>query len=267
MKPLLFTVVWCLACTPLFAFGLTGNLSPDAMALGGNNLSSPDFYHSNPSLSNSDSIAFGCFAANQYGVKELFTYQANCFFLTKYGKFGLITKHYGYDVFNESNLGFSYQYFIHNRFSLNSELQLYLLQTGVTYAAAPILNIGFSAQPWNRLTLAFQVRNISFSTIHANGNRYALPVIFELGAHYKFNRQLWAITAFEKDLYAPFRFNAGLQYTVHGFDIRIGVNVLKRMSPAFGFGYHSEHWRFDIGFLYDLYLGLQSSVGIRYCLR
>ncbi len=217
-------------------------------------------------LTGMESSNIGVFYENRFGLKE--TGYGAMAFATPLGagSLGLGITHFGYSLFQTSNLGLAYAQQLFGSFSMGVKINyLSILQSDYyDNLNAFTFDIGILSKPTDEFSIAFHVfnpLNLSYTT----DINEKLPVIYKLGFSYLFSSNLLIAIETGKATNGEIPiFKAGLEYIINEeFVLRTGFST-HPVEYSFGAGYIMSHFRFDIAYAYHQILGSIPKVSLNY---
>ncbi len=194
---------------------------------------------------------------NRFFLRELALKGLTAALPTGIGTFGLTVQQFGYSEYNENKFGLAYGMQLGKNIAIGVQIDYYHIRLAGDYYPnknALSAEIGFLANITDKLSVGAHVFNISNSKFNGNAAD-RLPVIFRLGADYKFSEKVFAVIEVEKDIDRKALVKFGVEY--HPVDVlylRAGVRA-DDFQFAFGAGIQWKIVQFDLAASYQNYLG------------
>ena len=222
---------------------------------------------SNPAgLAYLDQSTATAFAERRFFLSELQTIAAAVALPTRSGTFALTVQHFGFEAFNEHQLGIAYARKLMDGFSLGAQVLLlntsipeYGNQLNVTFA------LGILSQLLPKLQLGVHVYSPMQLELVEGEN---LPTVFRIGLGYVPTDKLTCTAEVEKDIAYPARTKFGIEYkAAEQLAIRTGI-ATNPTTFAFGAGYRLPNGlSLDIASSYHQTLGFSPTVGFSYAFK
>jgi len=160
---------------------------------------------------------------------------------------GVSLSNFGFSIYGENRFGLAIGRKISEHISIGVGIDAHLQRFPEDYRNLFAINgnIGVWAQPLEKLTLGFQVFNITFSKWN-DYERSSLPVVFSLGAGYAVAKTVQLFAELSKDVYEPLRVKFGTEFSLlQALFFRAGV-ISQPLEPHFGVGYVYKNIQFDV---------------------
>lgn len=222
--------------------------------------------HNQAGLALLEHPAAGIYFENRFLVSEL-SVKGFAFALPvkNSGVFAVHGTQFGYSKYNEKKAGLAYARKLGNKFSMG--LQLDYLSTTIAgdygTRGTMVVEGGILAEPLENLRLGVHV----FNPTRARLAEYAderIPVLFRVGAGYRFSAKVLFTSEVEKDIDYSAAFRAGLEYhPVEQIYLRGGI-ATNPVQSSFGFGLKMKNFRLDAATSFHQVLGFSPQFGIAY---
>lgn len=199
------------------------------------------------------------------GLKELSTAALTYAEPLKIGTLGLGIKSYGYDLYRETNVIFSYGNNFRNRIFYGINFNFYNLNIqNYNSASAFGSDIGAMVYISDFLKWGFAAKNFTGSLIGQSGQKIAQS--YRTGFTVQPKNDFSLTLEFEKDVRYSLSFKSGLEYSVNDFiDLRTGIGTQPTsFSAGFSINYDLFQIDFAISNYRDLGLTNQGSVTINF---
>ncbi len=207
----------------------------------------------------------GFYFENRFLVKELSTKAGALILPTKSGVFGLSTKYFGFNKYNETKFGLAYAKKLSKRISVG--VQFDYLSVHITEPYGKRGRVTFEIGCLTKLSEEFTLGVHLFNPVAVKLNDYAnerIPTIMKVGLAYHFHEIITINTELEKDLNFRPIFKAGMEYQpVKDIYLRVGVKT-NPASFTLGFGFVQKKIRMDIASVYHSVLGFSPQISMVY---
>ncbi len=229
-------------------------------ALSFSDLTSPEEVFSNfynPSVLvdiNKTAIGFS-YSPAPFGLKELSTAYLSFVYPSKIGTFGAGIMVYGFELYKETQLLFSYSTYLTEKFSIGiSSIYKNLSIRNYGSNGFVLLNIGCTITFTKEFRLGFLIENFTRTTIKEESNQF--PIVLSTGINFKPVEKIILFLAMNKELNYDFSFRGGIEYNLVEFlSLRIGTtNQQDQFSGGIGLNYNFI--TFDYAVISHLDLGL-----------
>lgn len=267
MKKFTILLLFILFSTSLFAFQYGRYVGPVSLSLG--NISSvltDNNYNSvNPATISCGKSKISTFYHNKFLVPEIGLENLSFVYSHPTLSFSTNISHHGFSEYGEMSVGINFSRLFKPYISVGIGAEyLGWYYTGKWNSMA-CFNLGIMVFPINNLSIGFSIYNLSFSKFTLEESKFEVPTIFYLGMKYQFSEFLFLAAEASLSLKENFTASIGLEYFfIKQVGMRVGVYASKEISPCLGLGINLKGFHIDIGALYNLKLGLTSSVGISY---
>lgn len=182
---------------------------------------------------------------------------------TASGAFGLTVNYFGFDAFNQQQIGLAYGRRLLDQLSIGARF-LYLNTRIPDYGQRGHLTfeLGVMAELLPELQIGAQIHNPLQLQVVENET---LPTIFTLGVAWRASEKVLISGEMEKDIDFPARAKLGVDYRiVEELALRVGVGSNPSLI-SFGAGYLLENGlAFDLAVHYHQFLGFTPGVDIIY---
>ncbi len=181
------------------------------------------------------------------------------------GALGLLYSSFGFSQYNRQRLGFGYGLQLTDGLYAGAGLNMIMIHQPDYYGNIYTVTAEASLlyKPNEKLSIGSHLYNFVRTKYIASDNE---PMIFTLGAGYRFSEKAYATLEFEKNILLPLSLKWGASYMlIEDFDVYLG-GILQgaTYNYTFGLGYKVSSFAVNMGFLLDTYLGVKAAVDIRY---
>ena len=234
------------------------------LALGQSVTALPDYQWSafgNPALLDGSSNFVSFYGIRNYGFVELTDYAAVGNYNHSFGTTGLAFHRYGDDLFSETRIRLAYKYEYEN-VHLGAAINYSNIAFGGEYNSSNALglDLGIATELTDGFWLGARTSNLNrpqYSDIDED-----LPREFALGISYTIERVLLT-SDLVKDVRFPVSYRGGIEYQiVDQVYLRTGITT-EPVTYAFGFGYRTAQWNFDLGAQNHIDLGISPAIGFK----
>ena len=214
-------------------------------------------------LAQLDGVHFSAFGEQRFLLSEIRSVSAGVALPTASGTFGLGVTYFGFDAFNQQQIGLAYGRKLMDELSIGA--QFLALNTRIPDYGQQIqftFEVGVMANIWPELKIGAHIRNPMQIEITENET---MPTIFSLGLGYLPSEKLLISAELEKDINFPVRTKVGLAYQlVPQFELRAGM-ATQPTQMSFGLGYKiGSGLQLNVASAYHSYLGMTPSFDITY---
>lgn len=211
-------------------------------------------------LSGPTLIAMG---EQRFLLSEIRSVAAGAAFPTASGTFALSVDYFGFDAFNQQQIGLAYGRKLLDEVSIGARF-LFLNTRIPDYGQRGHLTFEISvlAELLPELTLGAQIHNPLQLEVTENET---LPTIFALGLTWQPSGDVLISSEVEKDIDFPARAKIGVQYRlIEAFSLRVGVGT-NPTSPSFGLAYQFENGlSLNVASSHHPYLGFTPGFDVTY---
>lgn len=197
-------------------------------------------------------------------LSEIRSVAAGAAFPTASGTFALSVDYFGFDAFNQQQIGLAYGRRLLDEVSIGARF-LYLNTRIPDYGQRGHLTFEVSllAEVLPELTLGAQIHNPLQLEVTENET---LPTIFALGLTWQPSEDVLISSEVEKDIDFPARVKIGIQYRlIEAFSLRVGVGA-NPTSPSFGLAYQFDNGlSLNVASSHHPYLGFTPGFDVTYC--
>lgn len=196
-------------------------------------------------------------------LSEIRSLSAGAAYPTSSGVFGLSLNYFGFDAFNQQQIGLAYGRKLLDQLSIGARF-LYMGTRIPEYGQRSQLTfeIGVMAQLLPELQIGAHIHNPLAIEVVENE---ILPTIFSLGLAYRPSEKLLITGEAEKDIDFPVRAKFGLDYQlIEALSLRAGV-ASNPSQISFGVGYQFENGlSLNVASTYHQYLGATPGFDVTY---
>lgn len=261
---LLIGIILC--CIPCYSWDLAGIAGSRGSAMGFCSVASNDFWsvQNNPAgIAGLRTMSLGFSYENRFFMKELSVYNTAFVLPVKWGVFGLSYSRFGFENYNENEVGLSYAkaFGPHLKIGLKLDYLTVKFSSNYTKRRTATFELGLQSNITDELCLGVYIFNPINSKINSIENQH-IPIVLRFGLSYKITKDFVANTEVEYNNQRKLDYRIGLEYnTLDNFYIRVGI----RTNPAtacFGIGYTFNRITVDVSATMNQYTGVafQSSL-------
>ncbi|MEO1023087.1 MAG: hypothetical protein AAFW89_11145 [Bacteroidota bacterium] len=248
-----YKISLCVALTLYFSFQLKAQLpmGSRALSLGQAVSALPNGQWSvfgNPALLHSDGVSLGFYSIRNYGITALTDVSATSAFITKLGTGAVGFHRFGDELFNETRIRAGYQNEIRN-VKMGVIVNYTHISFGGDYGAggATGVDLGIAAPLTEGLWLGAIAVNINQPQYRFAAYHEDLPRSLSLGLTYRLDENALFALDMIKDTRFPMSYRGGIELDIlNVLHARIGVTT-EPLTYAFGIGYQTKRWAFNIG--------------------
>ena len=208
------------------------------------------------------SIQVGVYNQTRFGMKQLNFINTSLMFPNKWLQIGASINHFGYEKFNQQNIGFGIAKKLNHSFSLGITLNyiaLNIAEQESTRAFTGSLSVFFKAN--KKLQFGLLIFNPTQSKY--NTNSFGKIITFgRIGIKYLVNKNVYLTAEANKTIFQDLVIRSGINYTLHpNFELSLGY----ANNPNYiTFGFSTKLKKFDILFASSFHqtLGLTPHLGI-----
>ena len=266
MKRSLFIIGFFLCFSPCYSWDLSGSIGGRVSSMGNCSVALYDFWSvkNNPAgLAKYTFISAGFSYENRFLLKELSNIDAAFVIPVKFGTFGLSYSRFGFEKYNENELGLSYARDFGPYLKIGLQLDYLSFKFSENYVKRRTATFGLGLQSdiTKNLRLGvyiFNPVNVKLKTL----NNERVPIIFRFGFVYKITKDFTVATEIEYDSDKNLDYRIGLEYnTLKEFYIRVGIHT-RPATACFGVGYEFHRVVIDVATTMNQYTGVsfQSSL-------
>ncbi|CAN5404868.1 hypothetical protein BH11BAC2_BH11BAC2_19850 [soil metagenome] len=243
------------------------NVSPSATAIGGCSVLAEDYWSvlQNPAgLAFTKEPVFAFAQQRNFLIKELDVQEVQFSSpVFKTSGAGFAYSRSGYSLYQEQDLSMVWSQRFGEKISGGIQCRYHALKLGEGYGSKSVLlfRAGIIAKLTPAFTVATQMENPLMEGI-VSYQQERLPVLFSLGASFKFSEQLKILAEGRQEIGAEIIFCGGLEYRpVSGLVIRGGISSVP-LQGSFGFGWRWKKIAFTVSAARHPYLGFSPHLGI-----
>jgi hypothetical protein len=214
-------------------------------------------FTANPaSLAESKNVAAGVYGERRFLLNELNNFQATIGLPTLSGNFGLKAGYYGFEDYNETQLGVAYGRKLGNKVDIGAIFNYHGIRiAGYGSSSAISFELGTVLHITDKLHAGLLVDN-PVGGKFGKGRQERLPSLYTVGLGYDASSKFFISVAIEKEEYQPVNVNAGLQYKfLPQVLARAGISTATS-SLWIGLGLTINSFRLDITTSYHSQLGI-----------
>ncbi|NLN73586.1 MAG: hypothetical protein GX140_05030 [Bacteroidales bacterium] len=239
--------------------------------MGGTSVSQTNFWSvfNNPAaISFNRDISAGLFVENRFLMKELnFRGLGVILPIASNDAFGLQVEQFGHSQYLESKVGLSYSKKFADRFAFG--LQFDYLNTNIGEGLGTGHNFTFDLGIYSKLSEKISMGFTAFNPIRSKLTSYNdideyIPIVFKLGAHYKFSDVMLFAAEVEKDIANKAVLRFGADYKISEIIYaRAGIST-GVVSYSFGVGVFYNSFCFDLATAVHQILGPSPQISLHY---
>jgi hypothetical protein len=184
---------------------------------------------------------------------------------TSKGTFGLNVRTFGYELYSESKIGFSYARAFSEQLSIGMQLNYNNIRFAEFYGVRNTFTaeVGVQYKVTPQFTVAAHVYNPNRVKL-ADFNNERLPSIIRFGIGYNVSKKVLVLAEAEKDSYNKPMIKAGIEYLVtDNFYVRTGIASNPYLN-SFGFGLIMKDLRIDFAGTFHRFLGFTPQLSLNY---
>ena len=274
MKRLYLLLIILSVSSSVFAYDFIHPVGGRAAAMGNSCVASQGIWaiQNNPAgLAELQKMSLGLYYQNQWMLPETADKSAAFAVPLNVGTIGLSFNQYGASNFNENKIGLAYARSFGRYLQIGLQLDYCLLKIAEEYGnkSALTFELGIQSQITDKLTLGTYIFNPARFTLKQTINQEPLPIVFRLGASYKFTKDFIAQLEVEKNTdYDGFAMRGGLEYqAVKDLYIRAGAQIgtdrfQQQGLLTFGLGYQIKFMEINVGAQMHQVLGSAVNIGL-----
>lgn len=222
-------------------------------------------FHNQAALGFLEKPSVGISYSQRYFQKDLSTAFLAYAHPTKFGTLGINATYFGFELANQSKIGFTYSKSFGKYFSAALQLnyqQFYISESsnngGVVHIEAGIL-----AQPIQKLRIGFHIFNPT--GVKMPDGQQNINSLARLGMLYQFNDDVALTAEFRKDQDYNDRFAAGFEYQIiELLALRTGLAYRNQNAFYFGLGLNAADFELALAYEYASILGNNSTFSLQY---
>lgn len=244
------------------------NLGARSGAMGGASVALFDFWAINNNQAGIAEIkkpTVGIYFQNRYLIKELSLKSFAMVYPLTYGTIGCNINHFGYKLYNETNIGLAYAKTLGKIISAGVKLNYLRNYVDDIYGTRQniMFEIGLIAKIHKNITIGTHIYNPTRTYIVKETNEQ-VPTVINFGISSDINEKVIVSSAIEKDLKNKLSFKFGVEYNfINKMYIRTGISTQPIVS-SFGFGLNYSKFSLDLSANYQSPLGFTNSLNINY---
>jgi len=205
----------------------------------------------------------GVFGENRF-LSEINLFKASMAFPSVHGNFGVQVDYFGFEQYNESQIGFSYARDLGTKVAVGATFNYYNARVSAISSNSTVtFNAGIIWQPAEKITAGLSASNPIGGYLSKSGNE-KLPFSYQLGMGYEPSRQILLSAIMEYAENLPLNVTAAFVFKYENkFFARGGMQSLNT-SPFASAGIAFDKFRIDLSVSHHPYLGLSPGVTIIY---
>jgi hypothetical protein len=202
------------------------------------------------------SPAFGVYGEKRFLLAATNMYSAVFAFPTEQGNFCFQTDYFGYENYNESQLGIAYARSVGTKLDLGVKFNYYSSRIpGYQNSSSVNFEIGAIAHLTEKLNAGVHLYNPVGGRLSKTDNE-KISSVYSFGISYEASESFLISAEIVKQEDLPVNVNAGVQYNfVRQFFARFGIASMNE-SPYAGAGVSWDNFRIDISASYHPQLGI-----------
>ena len=218
-------------------------------------------FYNQAGLANISRFTFGIGTENQFLLRELNRHVVACAIPVNGGTIGVNLNYFGFELYNETKLGFAFGKKLSNSFNIG--VQLDYLGTSIAEGNNKLHNftfeIGIQKQLSKELMLGAHIFNPTIVKLNEDEN---IPSLLQLGLCYKANQKVSLFTEGSLESEQNGKLHFGLEYRIlNELSLRTGFST----NPAkntFGIGYTLNKMQIDVAVNKHQVLGYSPQISI-----
>ena len=260
MRKFLFLLILVLLKPSLLlAQTLRKPVSANYIGLGAYSLNHMDvfsFTSNQASLAQLKTAAAGAYGERRFLLDELNNYTAVLALPTTTGNFGVKTNYYGFNDYNETQLGLAYGRKLGNKVDIGAQFNYHGIRiAGYGNASAISFELGAVMHISDKLHAGVHVSNPAGGKF-GKDQQEKLSSVYTIGLGYDASEKFFVSAEIEKEENQPVNVNAGMQYKfLPQLLARIGMSTATS-SAWFGLGFNIKSFRIDVTTSYHPQLGI-----------
>jgi len=263
MKKIIFILFLCFSTASLFAqlpvsgkvlaFGNSGTTQQDVNSL----------FYNQAGIVFAENIEISIATERRFSQAALSTYTAGAILPTKSGSFGLTLNYFGFELFNQQQVGIAYARKFAKNLSVGAQIDVHNYSIP-QYGSRAL--VSFQAGVQYRLTSDFLIGAHIINPVRQEITELEpLPAQFKLGIAYTAAEKVDLYAELEQDLDHPLRFKSGIDYNIANvLFVRLGIATNPTLF-TFGLGLELDAGlKIDAAASYHQILGLSPGIGVRF---
>ena len=237
----------------VLALGNTGTTQQDVNGL----------FYNQAGIAFANTIELSIATERRFSQEALSTYTAGAVIPTKSGSFGLTLNYFGFDLFNQQQVGIAYARKFAKNLSIGAQIDVHNYSIP-QYGSRAL--VSFQAGVQYQLTSDFMVGAHIINPVRQEITELEpLPSQFKLGLAYTAAEKVDLYAELEQDLDHPLRFKSGIDYNIAKvLFIRLGIATNPTLF-TFGLGIELDAGlKIDAAASYHQALGLSPGIGVRF---
>lgn len=244
------------------AVGARGN------ALGGYTTTLTDIWSANNNqagLGFHQNISGGIYYENRFLLKET-SYKSGAFvYPLKSGALGASVSSFGYQLYNQTQIGFSYGQHFGEKIAVGVQLNYLNTSLSENYGQKSAFTgaIGLIAKMTEELSMGVHIYNPTKAKL-ADFDNERIPTTMRLGLDYKFSEKVMVVIETEKDIDFSPVVKVGVEYhIIEVLYLRGGISTNPTLS-SFGFGLKMKEFQLNVNASFHQTLGLTPGISLVY---
>lgn len=261
--------MWSFYCHAQLPVAL--NSSPQGIAVAGCDVAQNHYFSG---MGNPAGLAFGeCSTAalyyeRRYNLAQLSTKGMAGSWSSQWGTWGVNLAQFGFSSFQATRYAVSYSRAFADKVAAGLQLNLRDdYQAGTEHVAALFSSVGIQYQATRELTVGAHCYNPEQAVLRYPGYDVALPTYFELGLNWNLLSHTAVMAEAEQSLGCPVNLAVGMESTYKGVLVLRGGYRLTDNHFSWGLGARLKKLAVDMGFSYQMPLGLVSSMALSWTFK
>jgi hypothetical protein len=242
------------------------NSSPVSLSMSGCDVA---FAHPFSALGNPATVSFlpsplaGMFYERRYNLSQLSTGGLSLFYPSKFGGIGLVASQFGYSHYQSSRYALSYSRLFANKVAAAFQLNLRdEYQVGNAHVSKLFSDIGLVYLPSSSVSVGVHFYNPEQATLNYPSVDVALPSFVEMGLQWQALSHTKLFAEVEQYLGYPTEVSAAFESNYNNLVfVRAGYRLTANYF-SWGMGARFTSLRVDVGFSYQMPLGMVSSAAL-----
>ena len=222
-------------------------------------------HHNQAGIAGINKVQAGFYFENRFLIPEISAKGFALAIPVKKAVWGLSVSHFGFRLYSEGTVGFTYAKKLSEKVSAGIQLDYMNIFIGEGYGNKNIFTgeAGVQVELLSGLTLGAHIYNPVRAKL-ATYNNERITSIFRLGLNYKLSEKVLICAETEKDTRHKPVFKAGMEYQVaEQLYLRAGISTNPAMN-TFGFGLNLKQFKIDFASGIHSVLGYSPMISINY---
>jgi hypothetical protein len=251
------------------ADGLWGSVGARSAGMNESTVALHDFWNiqnNQAGIANINQLTLGLAYQNQFGLNEMALRSLAIVVPVKWGVTGMSMHYFGYSLYSEMKMGFTFARSFGHRFRLGMQLDYLQTRYGENYGKTQDLTfeLGMQADLTPNLSLGTWIFNpltVKFAS-YQSGH---LPIVFRFGMAYHFSKSLVVTAQAEKNSdFNQLSLRTGVEYLFDKrYAFRLGCGTGAEIF-SMGFGLYLGRLQFDLAARMHASLGFSPQASLQY---